>query len=345
MGSVMMHMGYGVDAVTMYLLGRVAIRSLDDLYALAKSLALLALPLCIFLMIEKITARNFFSVMGGIPEYTAVRQGKLRAQGAFAHPIIAGVWFAAAVPLIAILWKTANPSSSLRIIAGTGVALCITAVFATASSTPIAALLAGLFALGIFPYRGYIRPSLKLGFLLAVILHFVSTSGFHHLLYTRFTFVAGSTGYFRYRLVDAAINQFPNWFLIGTNGTYNWGWGLDDCTHEFILAGVKGGILGLGLLLATLFLAFRRVGTMVRSSRAGVRWAGYCIGASVLTHVVSFNGGSYFGQAFLIYYFTLGALETLASREGVFSSVTGRMPRRVQSKPLFYGRRPSAQSI
>ena len=285
-------------------------------------------------MIEKITARNFFSVMGGIPEFTALRYGKLRAQGAFAHPIIAGCWFAAAVPLIASLLKSASKKSSDRWMGVAGMMLCAVSAFATASSTPVAALLAGLAGLCIFPYRAYIRPSVKIGFVLAIVLHFVSTSGFHHLLYTRFTFVAGSTGYFRYRLADAAINQFGNWFLIGSNGTYNWGWGLDDCTHEFILAGVKGGAIGLGLLIAILVVAYRRVRDLVGSPRPEVRWVGYCIGVSIFTHIVSFNGTSYFGQAFLIYYFTLGALQTLAASEGVTSKVTHRGSRPLQS----YGR-------
>ena len=344
-GAVMMHLGFGVDAMTMYLLGRIAIQEIGDFYAFAKSLALLSVPLVVFLMIEKLTARNFFSVMGGIPEFTAVRFGKLRAQGAFAHPIIAGCWFAAAVPLIAVLLKTSKTGGYGRSFAIIGIPLCIASTFATASSTPIAALMAGVAGLCVFPYRAYIRPSLKIGFFIAIILHFVSASGFHHILYTRFTFVAGSTGYFRYRLADAAINQFGNWFVIGTNSTYSWGYGLDDCTHEFILAGVKGGVIGLGLLIAILVVAFRRVGTLVRSKRSDVRWVGYCIGVSMLTHIVSFNGTSYFGQAFLIYYFTLGALQTLAVREGMSLSELGRMSRKFRPNARMVMRRPSAEAI
>ena len=92
-----------------------------------------------------------------------------------------------------------------------------------------------------------------------------------------------------------------------------WVRGLDDCTHEFVLAGVKGGLLGLMLLIGILATSFRQVGVLLRSARPEMSWAGFCIGASIVTHIVSFNGTAYFGQVFLIYYFTLGALQSLAS--------------------------------
>ena len=114
--------------------------------------------------------------------------------------------------------------------------------------------------------------------------------------------------------------------MIGQNSTYSWGWGLDDVTHEFVLAGVRGGLIGLMLLIAILVAAFRRAGTLVRSRSSELRWAGYCLGVSMLVHVVSFQGGSYFGQIILIYYFTLGALQTLAEREGVLSNAVRGLP-------------------
>ena len=314
-GLVMMHLGFGLDAITMYLLGRVAVKNLEDLYTVSISLAILAIPLAIFLVIEKMTARNFFSVFGGIPEFTALRFGSLRAQGAFAHPIIAGCWFAAAVPLIAVLFKTGRPGGGSKWFAVVGFILSTASVFATASSTPIAAFGLGILGLCIYSLRSYIPRAFKVGVVIALILHFVSASGFHHLLYTRFTFISGSTGYFRYQLVDAAIEQFPSWFLFGTNGTYHWGWGLDDCTHEFVLAGVKGGLLGLMTLIGILVVSFRRVGILLRSARPEMCWAGFCIGVSIVTHIVSFNGTSYFGQIYLIYYFTLGALQSLSYGE------------------------------
>ncbi|MDC0429234.1 hypothetical protein OAL71_01505 [Phycisphaerales bacterium] len=311
--TVVMTLGQGTDAVSIYLLGRVAVKNLEDLYAVAKSLALLAIPFAVFLVIEKMTSRNFFSVMGGLPEFTAERAGKLRAQGAFAHPVIAGCWFAAAVPLIAVLFKTAKSGGMNILIAVTGIILSVASVIATASSTPIASLLAGIFGLCIYSLRSHVRMAFKVGVVLALIMHFVSEYGFHHLLYTRFSFVTGSTGYFRYRLVDAAIEQFPSWFLFGSNGTYHWGWGLDDVTHEFILAGVKGGLLGILTLIAILATSFRQVGVLVRSARPELSWAGFCIGVSIFTHIASFNGTSYFGQGIFIFYFTLGALQSLAA--------------------------------
>ena len=42
------------------------------------------------MILEHLTGRNVFSVFGGVPEFTVIREGKLRAQAAFAHAIVAG---------------------------------------------------------------------------------------------------------------------------------------------------------------------------------------------------------------------------------------------------------------
>ena len=51
------------------------------------------------------------AAMGGVPEITVVREGRLRCQGAFAHPILAGCFWAEQLPLIAAL-SAGNPANA-----------------------------------------------------------------------------------------------------------------------------------------------------------------------------------------------------------------------------------------
>ena len=305
-------LGMMVDGVSVYFIGRVALRDLRDVTTFAWALLIISMPIAVAMAIEKTTGRNFFSIFGGVPEFTPSRMGKLRAQGAFAHSIIAGCWFSASLPILVSQWKGNAEAAQGKIIVICGVPLAVICVFATASSTPIAGACVVLGSLLIYPLRNHFQKIRPYVILLAVIVHFVSIAGLHHILYTRFAFIAGSTGWHRYMLVDAAIEQLPNWFLFGTNSTYSWGWGLDDVTHEFVLAGVRGGLVGLTLLVAILVVSFRNAGVLMRSQDPKVIFVGYCFGISVLVHVVAFLGTSYFGQVQLLVFFTLGGLQSLS---------------------------------
>ena len=51
--------------------------------SLAAFIGVVLIPVAIFMTIEKTTGRNYFSMFGGVSTLTAIRDGKLRAQGAF----------------------------------------------------------------------------------------------------------------------------------------------------------------------------------------------------------------------------------------------------------------------
>ena len=44
-------------------------------------------------------------------------------------------------------------------------------------------------------------------------------------------------------LIDAAVHYFPQWAVMGTKSTSNWGYYLFDVTNQYILYGVEGGFL------------------------------------------------------------------------------------------------------
>jgi len=326
--SVLNHFGYAVDALSMYAIGRVAIRDFGDVRAFARSLVVISIPVVIAMCIEKMTARNFFSILGGVPEITPIRFGKLRAQGAFAHSIIAGVWFASSIPIICALWPVGHGTRGSVFFVLLGVSLAVFGVFATASSTPMAGLVLAGVAIGAYKIWPLIRASRVLIVIFLTAAHFASAAGIHHLLYTRFSFVTGSTGHHRFLLVDAAINNIKSWFLFGTNGTYSWGRGLWDVTQEYVAAAVNGGIIGLGLLITILVYCFKNAGKVMRRSEPNASFVGYCLGASIFVHATCFLGATYFGQIYLLLYFTIGGLQTLSVSGDLRSSDSSRRPER-----------------
>ena len=59
------------------------------------------IPLAVAMVVERTTGRNAFAVLGGVGESDGLlRDGKVRAQGAFEHPILAGTFGATLLPLM-----------------------------------------------------------------------------------------------------------------------------------------------------------------------------------------------------------------------------------------------------
>ena len=128
-------LGWSFDMLGIYFVGRFLIRSWSDVKFVASALAVLSLPVAILFAVEWATAYNIFSIFGGVPAETVVRAGRLRCQGAFAHPILAGTFWAAALPLIWTLRKDKNFLMRLGTIG------CLFIVAACSSSTPILSVL------------------------------------------------------------------------------------------------------------------------------------------------------------------------------------------------------------
>jgi len=147
-------LGLTFDAVGMYLLFRILIRSWKDLECLMIAAAIISVPVAAVFLIEQYTGRNMFAVLGGVPEITAIRGGRLRCRGPFPHPILAGCFWAAMIPLIGALWWH---SRKIRWLAPIGIVASLLVINATASDSPISAVLAAIVAAALFPLRGHMR--------------------------------------------------------------------------------------------------------------------------------------------------------------------------------------------
>lgn len=318
--------GIAIDSMMVYFCFRQLIRSADDLIRIATHFILSGFGVAVFFLVESKTQQNLFSVFGGVPQFTDVRDGRLRCQGAFAHAILAGCFWACLVPIFfARAWLGRG---WLLTIGGTVAALLI--VVLCASSTPVMAVAFGL--LGGAAY--FIRPALRwlrwLIFAWMCVLHFVlMKQPVWHLL-ARIDLVGGSTGWHRYHLVDKFFERFPEWWMLGTPATGHWGPGLHDVTNQFVAEGVGGGIAQLIMFCACIWLAFVGISRTLRTqgrprSEHLIAWA---LGTAMFMHCMNFIAVSYFEQIVVEWQLTLAACASLTAVPGTkaHSRVLQAMP-------------------
>jgi hypothetical protein len=316
-------LGTTFDALGMYFLFRFLSRTLDDVRQAVMWFVIVAVPVTLAFAVERATHLNMFSIFGGVPPVTFEREGKLRCQGAFAHPILAGSFWAALIPPMAALWTVAR----WRLAAVAGVAMSLFVVYACTSSTPIAGVLAAVVALLLYRFRQHLW-GIRWGVVgTLVALHMAMNHPVWHLL-CRIDLVGGSTGWHRFNLVDNCIRRFDEWWLLGTSSTAHWGFGLRDVTNQYVLEAVRGGLLSLALFVVAIALAFRNVGRRLRMARTFKdRLTVWAIGASLFVHCVNFIAVSYFGEIEMLWYLTL-AQTTVAVSVTTGSKKTPRRPRR-----------------
>jgi hypothetical protein len=154
---------------------------------------------------------------------------------------------------------------------------------------------------------------------LLVALHLLMEAPVWHLI-TRVDVIGGSTGYHRYRLIDAAVRYSHEWIVIGTTGgTAHWGPQLRDVTNYYLVQGLNGGIVQLLIFLAILGWGFRDAGRIVcnAGSDRSSMILGWALGVSLFVHCTSFVGVSYFGQILPLFYLTLATIGSLAGATSV----------------------------
>ncbi len=315
-----------------YFLFRQLVRTWDDVFTFVRGAVIIGIPVCAMFMIEKFTARNYFASFGGIPPLTQIRNGEIRAQGGFAHPILAGAFWASMAPLFAALWWKKGIDTWLAII-GVFVALFIS--WACASSTPLVAVMAATFAGGMFFFRDRMR-TVRWGILgVLIFLQIVKTKPVWH-MFVYADLIGGSTGWHRYNVIDKAIKNFSQWAMFGTPSTANWGF--TDITNHFVLEGVRGGFLTLVLAIWIMVMAFGGVGRLWRlaepnKAQVAMAWA---LGACMFAHLTSFLAVAYFGQIVTLFGIHVAMIASLAPGKRAFlkqqraATIAGR--RRVVAK-------------
>jgi hypothetical protein len=301
--SLVYRLGWSFDMLGVYFVVRCLVRDWVDVKLAGIALAKLSVPVAILFAVEWATRFNMFSIFGGVPAHTWVREGRLRCQGAFAHPILAGTFWAASLPLI---WTLRGQKPHLMRL---GTVACLFIVAACSSSTPILTVLVAVMGAALFPWRRY-RTQMWLGlFALLTALHVVMKAPVWHLM-SRLDFTGGSTGYHRYAVFDAFVRHFSRWYIAGDQDSQSWGvWQMRDATNQYVVEGLNGGLLTLIVFLSVLVFAFGNVGRSLKAPAIARRrdreWICWCAGVGIFVHAVTFFGVSYFGQMIVILYLQL----------------------------------------
>lgn len=304
-------LGASLDALGLYYLFRIQVHSIHDFKRIISWFCTVGMVVSVFFFIERITGRNFFSVFGGVPEITAIREGRLRCQGAFVHPIIAGVFWASLLPPMAGLYLIETSHRAKRHFAR-GMFAAILIIFLSSSSTPILGIAFGLLGGGLFLFRRYMKLIRWSLVILYIALDIAMEAPVWHLL-SRINVLGGSTGYHRYLLIENTVRHFKEWWLVGTRSTTHWGHLMFDITNEFIAVAVSGGLITLLVFLILITSGFKNVGRMLRiESSKKEKYFYWSIGTMLFVHITSFFAVSYFGQMGFLWYFTLAITATFA---------------------------------
>jgi hypothetical protein len=309
-------LGETYNAIGTYFFVRCVMVDFEDIVTAVRTLAFVSLPLAALMLVEKATGHNLLSVFGGVPEITWAREGHLRCQGPFAHPIIAGTFGATQLPLFAALWFYRPKDRVL----GFAATICAIVIATTASSSgAFLTIFAGLAGLALWKARRTLRP-LRLGALVALVCLPVVMHAPPWYLMTNLSSTFGGEGAYRSWLIDQAIAHFKEWWLFGTTYTANWGTRINlvsenmvDIVNQYVSEGVEGGILKLGLFLVIIISCFKGLGRALsdKSMPSSVRPFLWAIGVSLFTHCFSFISISYFDQMIVVWLWLLASISCL----------------------------------
>jgi hypothetical protein len=306
-------LGWAYDALGLYFIFRFVLRDLRDVRHVCRIFAVALLPLAAAMVLEKLTGRNPFYVFGGVPEFTDVREGVLRCQGPFGHPILAGSFGAAWVPLFVGMWLQGRGQ---RLLAMLGIASAGLITVLAGSSGPVAAMGSGILGCAMWPFRNSMKAA-RWGVVVVLVFLQIVMKAPVWFLFARVNIFSGSTGWHRANLIDRTITNFPDWWLLGAKDTMSWGVWAGDITNQFILQGVRGGIVTLVLFTSIVVICFATVGRATRMMEGQSRNAQllfWCTGATLFAHVISFMSVSYFDQNVVNWYLLLAITATMATQ-------------------------------
>jgi hypothetical protein len=319
-GSFITKCGTIYDAVGAYFLLRCWMRNTEDLVEILRFAGWMILPLALSMIVEKFTRRNIFAVFGGVSPITELREGTLRCQGAFRHPILAGTYAATLFPFFVGLWFQRG---KFRRAAVVGACSATIATCASGSSGALLAAVSALIGFALWPMRHQMRTFRWSLVALIVALAALMQAPVWFLI-ARVSELFGGTGWHRSYVIDQAIKHFNEWWLVGTAYTAHWapaGQVLPsdpnnmDITNHYVAEGINGGVLKLGLFMAMIVQGYKIVGahSRRRSSPVSFQILAWSVGVTLTAHCVSFISISYFDQIVVMWYWLLAILSMLAT--------------------------------
>jgi hypothetical protein len=317
-GAVFNQLGTLYEVFGVYFLLRFLIQDEEDVVRAIQTLACVAAIVAPIMAYEVATGHNPYAIFGGarVAEYAslAVRDNKIRAQGPFAHSILAGTFGAVLVPLFVGLWWK---SKKYRKIALVGILSSTVITFTCNSSTPVLGYAAGALALCLWPARRWMR-TIRWGIVVLLASLHVVMHGPVWSLIEKIDISGGSSSYHRYMLVDQCIRHFGDWWLFGIKDTSVWGWDMWDTANQYVSVCENSGLLPFLLFLAVLVYGFKYLGRGRRAAGKDKKAALFiwALGSALFANVIAFIGISYFDQTMAAWYALLAMIPaTIAVRQ------------------------------
>jgi hypothetical protein len=299
------------DSVGAFYAFRMWLRTKRDIWNLIVTASILLVPVAILMFIEKQTGRNLFAQLGGVQEFTKVRNGTIRCQGPFSHPIIAGVVGAIWVPMfLGLAWAK---RSYLFAAVGTVAGLCI--AYTAGSSTPFLTLLAGLIGLGTWPLRRNMKL-VRRAIVLGLILLQAVMSRPIWFIFATINVLSGSTGWHRSHLIDMSVRHWYQWILVGFENVIRWGVWWGDITNHYLLEGLRGGLAAMCFFIAFIVTCFSMIGRVTAHSERHMEYQNcklmWMLGTMLFAHVITFFSVAYYeAQSMANFYITAAAITSL----------------------------------
>jgi hypothetical protein len=296
-GAVVYQASQFVDSLGGYFLFRALIRDQKDVRRVVTAFAVVALVSAVVMVVELKTGANMMGLLGGIRLISDVRNGRIRAQGVFAHSILAGSFGAVVFPLFLWLWKRGKLTAIVGAISSTIM------VFACASSTPVGAWMGTFVGICLWPMRKKMRL-VRWAIVIALLgLSLVMKAPIWYLL-ARVDLAGGSSGWNRAFLIDTFTRHLRDWWLIGTHDNANWGWDMWDQCNQFVSEGEGGGLVAFVCFISMIVICFKKAGIARRLVQGNRReeWQFWLLGTTMFAQVMAYMGVDYFDQSKFAWY-------------------------------------------
>lgn len=310
--------GLCLNILGTFLYAQSYIKNFSDFHRYSVALCYVLFPLAIFMAMENRSAQNSYTLLGARNPEAASRDGRIRAQGPFAHSILAGTLGATSIPIAFIAWKRRRNLALL------GLGSCAVIVYSSSSSGPILTSAAAIGSLYLWKYRRSMSSIKMASWLLVIAASLAMWKPPWHLI-ARANIVGGSTGWHRARLMDKGLEHLDTWWLAGTDYTRNWmasgvNWSDNhvDMTNYFLHLGVIGGLPVVICLILLITKSLKHIGIRYKTLEQNNNQECFMLwiaGASLFAHAITFLSVSYYDQMFVMFYFLIGAITALVTNE------------------------------
>lgn len=314
--AVTNQIGFLWDALGGYFLFRCLVENQETILRVVKAFAVVAVIAAAGMIYEQLMGHNLFAFLGAVRLIPEIREGRVRSQAFFGHALLAGAFGATTFCLFLWLWKRGKTWFIPLI----GLIASIVMAYFASTSTPIMALMGGIFVLCLWPIRAHMR-ALRWAMVTTLVgLHLVMKAPVWFLI-GRIDLSGGSTGNHRAVLIDNFIRHFSDWWLVGTHENVNWGYDMWDQCNQYILEGENGGLIAFACFIAMFCVCYRWIGTARKAVEGDKEreWLFWILGAALFSQTMAFVGVDYFDQTKFVWYMLMVTVTTTTqfSRDAV----------------------------